>query len=113
MDRNELTFVVAGALVAAFLLGWVLRWFFGRMNAHGPRNAARTADMADRLHTAEEAQHQAERRLAEVEAAAARRIAGLEADLTAARGAVTHAEAQTEEIRAAYRQALIGRGEQP
>lgn len=111
MDRNELTLAVAGALVAAFLLGWILRWFFGRMNAQGPRNAARTADMAARLHAAEEAQHQAERALAEIEAAAARRIAGLEADLAAARGAVAHAEAQTEEIRGAYRQALIGRSD--
>ena len=61
MDRNELTLAIAGALVAAFLLGWMLRWAFGRLNAAGPRNAARTADIAARLHAAEDAQHRAER----------------------------------------------------
>lgn len=110
MDRNELTLAVAGVLVAAFLLGWVMHWFFARMHAHGPRNAARTADMASRLHAAEAARDQTARAMAEAEAVAQRRIAGLEADLAAARSAVGHAEAQTEEIRAAYREALIGRG---
>ena len=86
MDRNELTLAIAGALVGAFLLGWILRWFFGRMNAAGPRSVVRTADMAAQLHAAEEARGRAEWRAAEV----------------------AKAEAATEEIRAAYRKALIG-----
>ncbi len=110
MDRNELTLAVAGALLAAFLLGWVTHWFFARMHAHGPRNAARTADIAARLHAAEAARDQATRAVAEAEAVAAHRIAGLEADLAASRTAVSHAESQAEEIRAAYREALISRG---
>ena len=52
MDRNELTVAIAGALVAAFLLGWLTRWAFARLNTAGPRNAARTADLAARLHAA-------------------------------------------------------------
>ena len=55
MDRNDLTLAIAGALIAAFLLGWVLRWAFARLNTAGPRNAARTADLAARLHAAEDA----------------------------------------------------------
>ncbi len=108
MDRNELTLAIAGALVAAFLLGWILRWFFGRMNASGPRSVARTADMAAQLHAAEEAKGRAEWRAAEVEEEAGRRVAELQAEVAAARAEVAKAEATTEEIRAAYRKALIG-----
>jgi hypothetical protein len=110
MDRNDLTLAIAGALTAAFLLGWVLRWVFARLNAAGPRNAARAADLAGRLHAAEDAQGRAERRLAEVEAEASRRIRELEADLDAARAALAQCEAQTEDIRAAYRRSLLERG---
>ena len=108
MDRNELTLAIAGALVAAFLLGWILRWFFGRMNAAGPRSVVRTADMATQLHAAEEARGRAEWRAAEVEEEARRRVAELQAEVEAARAEVARAEAATEEIRGAYRKALIG-----
>jgi prophage endopeptidase len=108
MDRNELTLAIAGALVGAFLLGWVLRWFFGQMNAAGPRSVVRTADMAAQLHAAEEAKARAEWRATEAEEEAGRRVAELQAEVTAARAEVAKAEAATEEIRAAYRKALIG-----
>ena len=65
MDRSELTMAVAGALVAAFLLGWIFAWIYGRMNA--PGHAAHS-DMAGELHAAEEARRRAELRLAEAEA---------------------------------------------
>jgi hypothetical protein len=106
MDRNELTLAVAGALLAAFLLGWTLRWAFARMNATGPRNAVRTARLAAQLHAAEEAQHAAERRLADQAAEAQRQRAELLVELDAARAALARAEAQAEEVRAAYRKAL-------
>jgi hypothetical protein len=108
MDRNELTLVVAGALVGAFVLGWVLRWFFGRLNATGPRSLARTADMAAQLHAAEEAKQRAEWRAAAAEEEGARRVAELQGEVEKARAEVARAEAATEEIRAAYRKALIG-----
>jgi hypothetical protein len=109
MDRNDLTLAIAGALVAAFLLGWTVRWFFGRVNAAGPRSVARTAEMAAQLHAAEDALHRAERRLAEVEAEASRRFAEQQAEIDAARAALTRSEAQAEDIRTAYRRALIER----
>lgn len=108
MDRNELTLAIAGALVGAFLLGWVLRWFFGRLNATGPRSVTRTADLAAQLHAAEEAKGRAEWRAIEAEEEAARRVGELQAEVAAARAEVAKAEAATEEIRAAYRKALIG-----
>jgi hypothetical protein len=109
MDRSDLTMAIAGALVGAFLLGWILRWFFTRMNASGPRSIARTADMAAQLHAAEEAQRRAELHLAEAAEEGQRRIAELEAELASARDAVARADAATEDIRAAYRKALIDR----
>ena len=77
MDRNELTLVIAGALVGAFLLGWIFRWIFGRINAPGPAAPRQHADMAAQLHAAEEARHRAETLRDEVEAAAARQVAKL------------------------------------
>ena len=105
MDRSELTMVVAGALVGAFLLGWIFRWVFGRMNAHGPQGASHS-DMAGELHAAEEARHRAELRVTEVEAAAARRVAKVEAELALTREAFAGAKAQAEEVRAAYRRSI-------
>jgi phage terminase Nu1 subunit (DNA packaging protein) len=109
MDRNDLTLAIAGALIAAFLLGWVLRWAFALLNAAGPRNAARTADLVARLHAAEDGQVRAERRLAEVEAEASRRLLDLQGELEGARASLARSEAQAEDIRAAYRRKLIER----
>ena len=109
MNRNELTLAIAAALVGAFLLGWILRWFFGRLNATGPRSMARTARMAAQLHAAEEAQHRAEARLTEVEADLRQRLADLNAELVTTQDALKRAEEQAEDLRAAYRQALLAR----
>jgi hypothetical protein len=107
MDRNELTMAVAGALAAAFLLGWIVRWVFGRMNAHGAEAAAHS-EMARELHAAEAARHRAEARLAEVEQAAERRVAKVAAELELTREAFAGAQAQADEVRAAYRRAMGG-----
>jgi hypothetical protein len=109
VNRGELTLAIAAALVGAVLLGWILRWMFARLNA-GPRSVARTADLAARLHAAEDARAWAESRLAEVEADLGRRLAEAQADLAAAHDGRARAEAQAEEIRDAYRRALIQRG---
>jgi hypothetical protein len=110
MDRNDLTIAIAGALIAAFLLGWGLRWAFARLNAAGPRNAARTADLAARLHAAEDGQARAERRLAEVEAEASRRVLELQGEAESLRTELARAQEQAEEIRAAYRRTMLERG---
>ena len=54
----------------AFLLGWLTRWMFSRLNA-GPRNVGRAIGFAAQLHEAEEARHRAEYRRAEAERQAA------------------------------------------
>ena len=109
MDQSELTLVIAGALVGAFLLGWIFRWFFGRINAVGPRNARRTADMAAQLHAAEQARHAAEERASRIESEARRHFTSMEAELASTQTALESARAQAEEIREAYRQAMAGR----
>ena len=67
MDRNELTAALAGALAAAFLIGWITRSIFSRLNAR-PRDGT---SVAAQLHEAEEARHRAEYRRAEAERRAA------------------------------------------
>ena len=106
MDRNELTLAIAGALIAAFLLGWVARWIVGRTNGPVTRSAAQDADLAVQLHAAEDARHRAETLRDEIEAAAAQQIATLQSELAAAQEAATRAEAEVEEVRASYRRVL-------
>lgn len=106
MNRSELTLAIAAVLVGAMLLGWILRWIFGRMNAYGPRDVLRSAEMAARLHDAEDAQVRAEGRLADAKADLAQARAELDATLAS----LSKARAQTEEIRAAYRAAMAERG---
>lgn len=60
MDRAELTLIVAGALIAAMMLGWILRWMFGRLNS---RDSASGVSLAARLAEAEAARALAEGRL--------------------------------------------------
>jgi ribosomal protein S11 len=109
LDRNELTLAIAGALVAAVLVGWVLRSIFGRMNnAAGPRSIRRTADLAAQLHAAEEAQARAEARLASVETDFGGRLTEMQTELDAANRALERERDQTEQIRAAYRDAIEG-----
>lgn len=100
MDRNELTAAIAGVLAAAFLLGWITRWFFSRLNGH-PRGGL---TIGAQLHEAEEARHRADYRRAEAE----RRAAEAEADLAQTRAGLAATERQLEEVRTAYREATAG-----
>ena len=77
MDRNDLTLTVAGALIAAILLGWTLRWLFGRLNSRGP-GTAQPAELATQRDMAEAARLRAEMRLAEVESELGARLAASE-----------------------------------
>lgn len=104
MDRTELTMAVAGALGAALLLGWILAWIAGRLNAPGPRGAdARARDLAARLEAAEAGRRSAETRLSEVEADLTMRLAQAEAELASTLAHLEDARVQAEEVRAAYR----------
>ena len=84
MDRNELTMAVAGALVAAVMLGWLIGAIAARL---GGRGAAALAAARARAQAAET-------RADAAEADCARRLAEVEADLARAR-------AEAEGLRAA------------
>jgi chromosome segregation ATPase len=101
MDRTELTLVMAGALVLAVLLGWVLRGLFRGLNA-GARRARSAADLADRLHRAEES----EARLRTVERELTAELAEVRGELAESLRRLDAARAEVDEIREAYRQAV-------
>ena len=106
MTRGQLTAAIAAVLLAAVLLGWTLRWIFGRIEGVGPRGLAHNADLAERLDAAEEARRRAEQRLAKVESDFKARLSDLETELASALESLGKAENQAEEVRAAYREAM-------
>lgn len=105
MDHAELTLAIAGALAGAVALGWLLAVITARLDTRGPRNAARTRDLAQRLDAAEAARQRAETRLAEVEVDFQARLAEMQADLDETLARLARAETQAEDIRAAWRAA--------
>lgn len=109
MDHADLTLAVAGALIAAVLLGWLIGSIAGRLNGTGARGLAEARALADRAETAEAALRAAEAQLARVEADTAARLHEAEADLVAATAALDRERRQCDEIRAAYRAAMEGR----
>jgi hypothetical protein len=68
LDRAELTLVIAGALVAALLLGWAIGAIGARLNAGGGP-AADARDLVERLARSEAARQAAEAALAQERAA--------------------------------------------
>ena len=110
VDRNELTLAIAAALVAAFLLGWILRWFFGRLNAGRAAQPGAHRRLATQLHAAEEAQHRAEARLAEVEADLRQRLARRSRARDHPGRPGPRRGAGRGDSRTAYRRALLERG---
>lgn len=111
MNREELTLAIAAALVGAVLAGWVLHAVFARLNAGaGPRDVRQTAEMASRLHKAEEAQLAAEMRLRDVEGDLRRRLAETEGELSSTLAELERTRVQCDEIREAYREAMAEGG---
>jgi hypothetical protein len=106
VGREELTLLIAGALGLAFLLGWALRGVFRGLNAGGT-GARSAADLADRLHRAEEA----EARLRAVERGLTAELAEVRAELADALRRLDRARIEMDEIREAYRQAVGPRRE--
>lgn len=102
MERIELTLVIAGALFAAFLLGWLLRGLFRRLNAGGRSSLKNAVDLADRLHRAEES----EARLRVVERELTAELGEVRRELAECLRRLDTARAEVDEIREAYRQAV-------
>lgn len=53
MNRTELVLAMSATLFAAFVLGWLLRWAFSRLNQVNSVDVAEIDHLATRLHDAE------------------------------------------------------------
>ena len=68
MNRTELIIVMSATLFAAFVLGWLLRWAFGRLNKVNSVDIAEIDRLATRLHDTEDALAVAQNQLVQKEA---------------------------------------------
>jgi outer membrane biosynthesis protein TonB len=99
MNRTELVLAMSATLFAAFVLGWLLRWAFGRLNQVNSVDVTEIDQLATRLHDAElslsEAQNALVQKEAELEAAmdglgiARRESAGFQDELARLHAAMT------------------------
>lgn len=98
MDRTELTVAIAATLVGAVLLGWILAWIAGRLNARGPGDPE-TQGLIALLQAAEAREADLGARLDEAEA-----------ELAAALDRLNRERAQAEKVRADPREDAQRRG---
>lgn len=83
MNRIEITAILTFALVAAFVLGWALRWVFTRLNRSSLQGGP-PEEMAALLHAAEEARDSAEARMSQRETELLNQLKQTNAELSAA-----------------------------
>ncbi len=88
MSRTELILVMSTTLFAAFVLGWLLRWAFGRLNQVNSVDVTEIDDLASRLHEAEEALDETRSTLVQKEH-----------ELVAAMDGIGHARREAETLR--------------
>ncbi len=88
MSRTELILVMSTTLFAAFVLGWLLRWAFGRLNQVNSVDVTEIDELASRLHDAEVALEETRNALTQKEA-----------ELAAAMDGIGNARRETEELR--------------
>ena len=100
MGRTELTAIIAGIFVAAVILGWLLRWGFGRVRYMSQSRPGIATDMASRLHAAEEARDAAVGDRDEAISDMKNRLRETEAELTAAMDGLGNARREADNLRA-------------
>lgn len=89
MSRTELILVMSTTLFAAFILGWLLRWAFSRLNRVNSVDVTEIDDLASRLHDAETELEDTRNRLVQNEH-----------ELQAAMDGLGHARREAEELHA-------------
>ena len=97
MNRTELTLIIAGVLLAAVVLGWCLRWVYGRLVSGAP---VAPDTMAARLHEAELAKEAAIARLADAERHYANLLTQAIAERDSAMESIGHIRREAEDLRA-------------
>jgi len=93
MGRTELTILIGSALFVAVIFGWLLRWFFDRMNTTG--SVASDEAMA-RMREAEAASHQAWEELEALKHSARNTKTQLQAEIEAAMTGLGDARRESE-----------------
>lgn len=99
MGRTELVIIIAIAFFATFLLGWILRWAYGRLNSVNSGSVNDIDDLATRLHLAEEERDDAVNRLEQREWELSNKVSQAEAELNAAMDGLGEARRETEAYR--------------
>jgi len=84
MNRTELTVLVAATFMVAILIGWILRWLYGRIGQAGLSTGSASNELASRLHAAEEARDAAFKERDETLGEMKRKLVQTEAELSAA-----------------------------
>ena len=69
VTRDELTALIAGALIAAFSIGWIAHWIWARMARAASPREDRANELVAELLIVEEARDRAEAEKRELEAA--------------------------------------------
>ena len=99
LSGTELMIFITAILLASFVLGWIARWMFDRLNTNGP---IANEEAVSRMTIAEEALEAREREFAATEAQYANAYAQLEADLEAAMSGLGEARRELREYKAAH-----------
>lgn len=96
MNQNQLVAVIAFFLILSFVLGWLARWLFDRLNRSAPIAGP---EAMQRMRDAEQALENREREFSATEAQYANAYAQLEAELDAAMSGLGDARRETAELR--------------
>lgn len=99
MNRTELTVLVAATFMVAILIGWALRWLYGRMGQAGLQTTGGSNDLAARLHAAEEARDAAYKDRDQTIGEMKKKLVQTEAELQAAMEGLGDARRDAEAMR--------------
>ena len=99
MNRTELTVLVAATFMVAILIGWILRWLYGRIGQAGLETSGGSNELASRLHAAEEARDAAYQDRDQTVGDMKKRLVQTEAELKAAMDGLGDARREADAIR--------------
>jgi len=99
MNREELVILIALVLFFSFILGWLMRWAYGKMGKVNSANMTDVDDLANRLHEAEIQRDEATQRLNDQEWEYTNKVTQTEAELQAAMEGLGEARREAEDLR--------------
>ncbi len=100
MDRTDLSLVIAGALLAAVLIGWCLHWVYSLLTRAPAAAPLDENSLVAALQEAERSRDEAIDRMESVERDLSNRLTQSQAELSAAMDGLGAARREAEELRA-------------